>query len=121
MKKYRTFLFMLPILIVSPLFAGEADVIDVQVYKNENNTYNFEVTVAHTDRGWEHYVDKWEILDEKDSIIATRVLLHPHENEQPFTRGLFGIDVPADNKWVKIRAYDSVHGYGGKTIKVTLP
>lgn len=27
--------------------------------------YNFAVTDAHADAGWNHFADKWEILDEK--------------------------------------------------------
>jgi hypothetical protein len=120
MKNYLFILSIISTFIVSPLYAGEADVINVQVQKN-NKTYDFEVTVSHNDTGWDHYADKWEILDEYDSILATRVLLHPHENEQPFTRGLSGVEIPANVKWVKVRAHDSVHGYGGKTKKVNLP
>ena len=73
-------------------FAGEADVIDVNTKKNNKNSYNFSVTVFHKDTGWKHYANKWEIILENGTIIGTRILHHPHVNEQPFTRSLSGVD-----------------------------
>jgi hypothetical protein len=55
-----TVLFMLAFAVVS--YAGEADVIGVEVKKIGENTYYFTVTVSHNDEGWEHYADKWEIV-----------------------------------------------------------
>ena len=52
--------------------------------------------------------------------IATRILHHPHVNEQPFTRSLFGVVINKDIKQVIIKAYDSVHKYGGKEFKLDL-
>ncbi|MDX1708156.1 MAG: hypothetical protein R3274_06115 [Desulfobacterales bacterium] len=45
----------------------------------------------------------------------------PPENEQPFTRSLSGVKIPAGITTVSIRAHDSGHGYGGETINVRLP
>lgn len=101
--------------------AGEADVIDVEVKKIADNTYQFSVTVLHADEGWEHYADKWEILSTDNQVLGTRTLLHPHVDEQPFTRSLSGVKIPAGITEVMIRAHDSVHEYGGKVIQVTLP
>ena len=46
---------------------------------------------------------------------------HPHVKEQPFTRSLSGIPVPANVDRVVIEAHDSMHGYGGKKQVVELP
>ena len=54
------------------------------------------------------------------SVLATRPLLHPHEAEQPFTRGLDGVKLPADIEQVTVRARDSVHGLGGASVRVPL-
>ena len=102
-------------------FAGEADVIDVAIKKNSNNTYDFSVTVLHKDTGWEHYANKWDVTDEKGTVLGARVLYHPHVDEQPFTRSLSGVKIPKNIKSVIIRAHDSVHGYGGKVMTVALP
>ncbi len=46
------------------------------------------VTLRHGDTGWDDYADGWRILDGDGRVIATRELLHPHVQEQPFTRSL---------------------------------
>lgn len=121
MKKILSFLLLIILCFVAPTFAAEADVIDVQVTKSTNKTYTFDVTISHPDSGWEHYADKWEILDGKDAILGTRILHHPHVDEQPFTRSLSGVEIPNDIKKIKVRAHDSVHEYGGEVISVNLP
>lgn len=98
---------------VTMLQANEADVIDVKVRKNSDQSYHFDVTIKHKDEGWKHYVNKWEILAPSGKVLATRVLHHPHVNEQPFTRSLFSVKIPKGIKQVTVRAYDSVHHYGG--------
>lgn len=101
--------------------AGEADVLAVKAQKAGDGSFSFEVTVRHTDTGWDHYADKWDIVAPDGRVIATRVLYHPHVGEQPFTRGLSGVDLPPEIEQVTVRAHDSVHEYGGETIRVTLP
>ena len=81
-------------LIAGPLLAGEADVIDVTVVKTAPHIYDLTVTVRHDDSGWEHYADKWEVLDLNQNVLATRILYHPHVDEQPFTRGLSAVKIP---------------------------
>ncbi|MDZ7842036.1 MAG: hypothetical protein U5R46_14640 [Gammaproteobacteria bacterium] len=100
--------------------AGEADVLKVDV-SCSGETCRFSVTVAHSDEGWDHYADKWEVLDADGTVIATRELAHPHVDEQPFTRSLGGVKIPADLDRVTVRAHDSVHGYGGGTLTVEIP
>ena len=51
----------------------------------------------------------------------TRVLLHPHDHEQPFTRSLPRVAVPEGLRRVAVRAHDSVHEYGGAVMTVRLP
>ena len=101
--------------------AGEADVTEVTIVKKAAGTYDFQVTVQHADSGWDHYADKWDILDEQGTVLATRVLHHPHVDEQPFTRGLSAVAIADSVKEVTVRAHDSVHGYGGQTITRSLP
>ena len=84
-------------------------------------TYRFDVTVAHGDEGWDHYADAWDVVAPDGTVLGTRVLHHPHENEQPFTRSLGGVAVPEGVSEVILRAKDSVHDYGGAEMTVTLP
>lgn len=107
-------------LIPGPLRAGEADVLDVKVWK-EKDGYSFEVSVSHADEGWDHYADLWDISTPGGDVLGTRVLLHPHVGEQPFTRSLSGIRIPDSISRVVVRAHDKVHGYGGREMEVELP
>jgi hypothetical protein len=100
-------------------FAGEADVVGVRMTQR-GETYNFAVTVRHADAGWDHYADKWDVLTPGGEVISTRVLAHPHDNEQPFTRSLGGVRIPAGMAKVRVRAHDKVHGYGGAEMDVDM-
>ena len=101
--------------------AGEADVVGVEAEKEGAGTYRFDVTVAHGDEGWDHYADAWDVVAPDGTVLGTRVLAHPHENEQPFTRSLGGVAIPDGVTEVTLRAKDSVHEYGGEEMTVTLP
>jgi hypothetical protein len=108
-------------LLVSLSWAGPADVVDVQVRRTGPGTYSFSTTVRHADEGWDHYADAWEVVAPDGTVLATRVLYHPHVNEQPFTRNLSNVKIPAAIRQVRVRAHDSVHGYSGLTKTIDLP
>ena len=114
----RAALVALFVLSSSPLGAGEADVLKVEVTEIPGSGYTFQVTVRHADEGWEHYADRWDLLAPDGGVLATRILHHPHVDEQPFTRSLSGVELPSDVSEVTVRARDSVHGYGGEEIRV---
>ena len=101
--------------------AGEADVEKVAVSQTAPGSFRFDVTVRHGDEGWDHYANAWQVLGPGGQVLGERVLLHPHETEQPFTRSLSGVAVPDDIKTVTIRARDSVHEFGGKEMSLDLP
>ena len=101
--------------------AGEADVIEVKVKKTGKEEYRFDVTVRHADTGWDHYANKWDVVAPDGTVLGTRTLYHPHVDEQPFTRSLSGVQIPDSITEVTIRAHDSNHEYGGKSVMVKLP
>ena len=73
-------------MLASGAYAGGSDVVDVKVTGSGEN-FRFSVTVEHADEGWDHYADRWEVVSEDGkTVYGTRVLAHPHVNEQPFTR-----------------------------------
>lgn len=118
----RRFLSVLTLtLIVASTQAGEPIVLKAVAENAGNGTYRFHVTVRHDDAGWDHYADKWDVLDLAGNVLAARVLLHPHETEQPFTRSLAGVRIPAGISRITIRAHDKVHGYGASTVTIDLP
>jgi hypothetical protein len=115
------FFGLLALLAAATTRAGEANVIDVTARQTAAGIYHFEVTLQHDDTGWKHYADKWEVIGPNGGILATRILYHPHVNEQPFTRSLGGVEIPPGVSTVTIRGHDLVHGYGGKTANLNLP
>ena len=108
-------------LVAPPVMAGEADVVGVKIIKEGTGTYRFDVSVRHDDEGWKHYADGWDVVAPDGSVLGTRELAHPHENEQPFTRSLAGVRIPETVKEVSIRAHDLVHGYGGAEMRIQVP
>jgi len=100
-------------------FANEVDIVDVGVSCHAK--CNFSVTLKHADSGWDHYANQWDVLAPDGTVLGTRVLYHPHVNEQPFTRSLGNVLIPKNLSHVFIRAADSVHGEASKKFKVDLP
>lgn len=114
-------MFLCAVTMSYTVLAGPADVVRVKVTTSGPGVYNFAVTVRHADAGWKHYADAWEVLGPDGTVLGTRELAHPHENEQPFTRSLPGVVIPKEIDKVRLRARDKVHGYGGAEIEVSLP
>ncbi len=106
-------------LAMTPVFADEPVITDVAV-KKVGMVWNFKVTVEHPDTGWDHYADGWEILDSNGKQIGYRKLLHPHVEEQPFTRSLTGVVIPDGTREVFVRAKCSVDGWSSEKIRVEL-
>ena len=102
-------------------YAGEADIVEVKVRMTGSDTFSFDVTVRHADEGWKHYADKWDVVAPDGKVLGTRILYHPHVDEQPFTRSLSGVKISDTIKEVTVRGHDSVHKYGGKTVNVAVP
>ena len=119
--KFIYILFACLLLMATTVYAGEADVVEVNVTHTGDETYKFDVTVRHADEGWEHFANKWEVTAPDGTVLGTRILAHPHVEEQPFTRSLSGVKIPENLAEVTVRAHDLVHGYGGKTLVVAVP
>ena len=114
-------LFTSLLILTTATYAGEADVIEVDIKKTADTIYFFKVTVRHADEGWDHYANKWDVVAPDGTVLGTRTLYHPHVDEQPFTRSLSDVEIPAPITEVTVRAHDSVHENGGKTMKVIVP
>ena len=74
-----------------------------------------------------NYADGWDVVLPDGTVVRpdesspfTRLLLHPHETEQPFTRSQGGIVIPGGVATVTVRAHDLVDGFGGQEIVVDL-
>ena len=80
------------LLLSSASFANEVRIVEVKV--ECPNSCTFAVTLEHNDEGWQHYASQWDVMTLDDQLLGSRVLYHPHENEQPFTRSLSGVMIP---------------------------
>ena len=86
-----------------------------------DGTWTFSVTVSSPyETGWDKYADAWEVRGNDGAVYGTRLLLHPHVDEQPFTRSLSGVVIPQDVTEVVIAARDSVAGYCGDEFTLEL-
>ena len=107
--------------ITTAVVADDANVKNVEIINEGDNRFTFEVTVQHNDTGWDHYADRWEILNPEGKIIAIRVLRHPHVKEQPFTRRLHFVVVDEEIDEVTVRAHCPVNEFGGEQLTVKIP
>ena len=107
------------LLLSSASFANEVRIVEVKVECPSSCT--FTVTLEHNDEGWHHYANQWDVMTRDDQLLGSRVLYHPHENEQPFTRSLSAVVIPEGLRQVKIRAKDLQHGYSKQEFLVDLP
>ena len=98
---------------------GCADVLAVEVTQTSQGVYNFAVTIASPDEGWDKYADSFEVRSLSGEVIGTRVLAHPHVEEQPFTRSLPGVEAGEGTR-VEVLASDSVEGFCGAGQVVSL-
>lgn len=107
------------LLMASPALAEAPVVENVQV-QAVSGAWRFNVTLTHPDTGWDHYADGWRVETEDGSVLGTRELLHPHVDEQPFTRSLSGVSIPTGISTVFVRAKCSVEGWADTTVPVSL-
>ena len=97
-----------------------AQVTHVVAAQRSSGKWCFDTSVRHNDQGWEHYADRWEVLDLEGNQLGYRSLGHPHDNEQPFTRSRCEINIPAKISKIIVRAKCNKHGFGGKPIVIDL-
>lgn len=97
------------------------DVVDAQVTPRGDDRFDFDVTVSSPYDSAERYADAFRVMGPDETVFGVRELLHHHAGEQPFTRRLGGVAIPAEVREVVVQARDQTHGYGGDTLTVALP
>ena len=107
------------LVVAAPALAEPPQIDNVKAIRS-GDTWRFEVTISHPDTGWDHYANRWDVLDENGELLGSRTLHHPHVDEQPFTRSLT-LTIPASVKRVTIVASDSVHGDSETTMELEVP
>ena len=114
---------IVPVIVLLGLYssaqAGDVNIRYVELQRTSGD-WTANVTLEHGDTGWKHYADAWRVVDSKGNELGKRTLWHPHVDEQPFTRSLSGIKIPAKTKMVYIEAHDKVHGWSKDRVMVDL-
>lgn len=118
MKKLQ-YLLLLPLAPLTIVYAGAVEVVSTE-FTRHGTTWSVSTTLRHADSGWDHYADAWRVVDKNGKVFGKRVLYHPHENEQPFTRSQRGIQIPSGVNIVFVEAHDKVHGWSKQRVRVDL-
>ena len=101
---------------------GCASVIDAVIEPEGDGVYRVSATVESQETGWDKYADRWEVRNPATgAVLGERLLAHPHVDEQPFTRSLGGVAIPAEVTTVEIAAHDSVLGFCGTVLAAEVP
>jgi len=115
----KSVLFILLGLASQLVWSGNVEIRFVDLSRT-GDTWRAAVTLAHEDSGWDHYADGWRLVTSDGKVLGHRTLWHPHEHEQPFTRQLSDIKIPANIKIILVEAHDKVHGWSPDKVKIDL-
>ena len=97
------------------------DVKAVNVQSPAANVFDFAVTITSPYDTAQRYADGFRVIGADGSVFGEFKLTHDHATEQPFTRTLTGITIPAGVREVIVQARDQKNGYGGNFVKLALP
>lgn len=97
------------------------EVVDVEVTPDDDGTHRFDVTISSPYDRPEKYADAWRIVGPDGTVYGLRELAHDHAAEQPFTRSLDGVAIPAGVGTVVVQARDLVDGWSDRTLEVEVP
>jgi len=100
--------------------ASEATVVAVEMTEQAPQSWQVAVSVLHDDSGWEHYADKWRVVDEQGKLLAERTMLHPHVDEQPFTRSLDSVVISKAIGVVYIEVHDTQSAWASQRVELDL-
>ncbi|WP_294225338.1 hypothetical protein [uncultured Shimia sp.] len=107
------------VLAANAALADPAEITAVKTWDLEEG-WRFDVTITHPDTGWDHYADGWRIETKDGQVLGTRILAHPHVNEQPFRRSLTRVWIPPEITTIFVRSKCNQDDWGEETTKVSL-
>ena len=96
-------------------------VVGVMAMPDGEGTFRFDVTISSPYDRPERYADAWRVVGSDGTVFGVRELTHDHADEQPFTRSLSGVSIPAEVRSVMVEARDLLGGWSGQTHLVELP
>lgn len=115
----------LAMLLASPAMAADPqrfpDVVGVEVVPAGEPRFHFDVTLSSPYDSPSRYADAFRVRGPEGETFGVRELLHHHAHEQPFSRRLADVAIPAEVRRVTVQGRDQAHGWGGETRTVALP
>ncbi len=115
MRRLAALLLLLPSAV-----AADPAVVERVEARPGGDGWTVSVTLSHGDTGWDDYADGWRVELPDGTVLGTRELLHPHVNEQPFTRTLSDVAIPRGTARIAIRARTSTTGWAEGVTAVAL-
>ena len=100
----RKTILIISVLLAQSVIASDPEIVEAKAEMTPAQKYNISVTVKHEDTGWDHYANSWRVYSSEGELLGERVLHHPHVKEQPFTRSLLGVQIPAEVSEIVIKA-----------------
>jgi hypothetical protein len=95
------------------------DVVAVDPASLSTTTASVAVTVSSPYDSEARYADAVRVRSaDGAAVYGTLELTHDHAAEQPFTRTLTGLAIPAGTTSVVVEGHDQVNGWGGGTLTV---
>lgn len=107
------------LMLAAPAFADTPRVAGAEA-SLQSDHWTISVAILHPDTGWDHYANGWEVLAPDGTRLGYRELVHPHVDEQPFTRSLTGVAIPEDVEFVLIRPRCTLDGWSMETTRLKL-
>ena len=92
------------------------NVISAKVRHDSGDIFDFDVTVSSPYDTPQRYANAFRVMDRNGQVFGERKLVHDHEDEQPFTRDLYGVTIPKGVRIVIVQARDQKYGYGGEKV-----
>lgn len=121
----RRALAMVGVCLALPVWADAQkfpDVVGVRVTPATAGAFNFDATISSPYDSSKRYADGFRAMSEDGkTVFGVRPLLHDHAGEQPFTRDLYGVQIPLGIRRAVIQGRDQLYGWGGGTKTVELP
>lgn len=103
-----------------PAAQAHPDVVGVVVTPTDD-TWTIAATIASPYDTPQRYADAFRVLAPDGTVLGVRELAHDHAAEQPFTRSLSDVEIPADATTVTVEGRDLANGWGGATLTVDVP
>jgi hypothetical protein len=112
MDKFRRLLPLLipatlmAVTLAQPTNAAEQrypDVVAVKVHARAPVRFDFDVTISSPYDTPQRYADAFRITGKDGKVYGERILWHDHADEQPFTRDLYGVAIPAAGPPIRLR------------------